>query len=339
MSHHTNNLATDSDTPQNKVSQVTLDGFTMGMTYQIKYITNPNLHNLASPTVVKEQIDALLEEVNEQMSTYRHHSEISRFNQMTITDTAMTISADFAQVIIAALQIHKLTQGGLDITLGPLVNLWDFGPDDRPYLPTEEEITNCTQSIGMQKLYLYYKNGEAKLSKSTPKLYLDLSSIAKGFGVDKVADYLHNIGIDDYLIDIGGELRANGVNLLGNEWRVAIEKPNNNNDFQIIIPLRNHALATSGDYRNCYEDDQGQRLSHVICPKTKRPVQSDIASISVLEKTTMRADGIATGLYVLGAKRALEIAECEKIAVFLIVRENSDTYKTMMSSAFRDLTT
>ena len=318
--------------------QITLDGFTMGMTYQIKYIDTATIAQLPAPHSIKTQIDALLEIVNNQMSTYRQHSEISHFNQMTTINTPMSISSDFAHVVATALRLNKLTEGGLDITVGPLVNLWDFGPIDRSHPPSQAEIENCRQSVGLDNLQLWQHKGNSKLSKSVSTLYLDLSSIAKGFGVDKIADYFLSMGIDNYLIEIGGELRANGYNLLGNVWQVGIENPIANEEFQIIIPLTNHALATSGDYRNCYEDEQNGLIGHVINPITQKPAQSDIASISVIAKNAMLADGIATGLYVLGAKKAQQIAEREKIAIFIIKNDKYD-YQTTMSSEFKKLIT
>lgn len=278
-------------------------------------------------------------EVNNQMSTYQQDSEISRFNQLKEANQAVEISQDFAKVVAEAVRLNKMTEGALDVTVGPLVNLWGFGPDKRlNKVPSDEQIKERSSYVGINKISLK-TDSKPMLTKSEPNLYLDLSSIAKGFGVDKLAEHLEKIGLSNYLVEIGGELRGKGKNLQGLDWRIAIEQPimEQAQSVQITVPLHNLGMATSGNYRNYFEDENGNRLSHIIDPQKLSPVSHNLASITVLAPTTMTADGLSTGLFVLGAEKALALAEREKLAIFLIVK-SGDKFETQMSSEFKKLT-
>ncbi|WGE31186.1 FAD:protein FMN transferase [Actinobacillus genomosp. 2] len=315
--------------------QVTLQGKTMGTTYTVKYIDDGKLQNLPKSEEVQKTLDTLLKQVNNEMSTYQPDSQISRFNAMQEADKAVQISPDFAKVVREAIRLNKVTEGALDVTVGKLVNLWGFGPDKRlNKAPSAAQIAEFASSVGIEKLSV---SGNV-LMKSVPNLYLDLSSIAKGFGVDKLAEHLESLGLANYLVEIGGELRGKGKNLQGVDWRIAIEQPTlaQGQAAQITVPLHNLGMATSGNYRNYFEDEQGNRLSHIINPKELRPVSHKLASITVFAPTTMTADGLSTGLFVLGPEKALEVAEREKLAVFLIIK-NGETFETKMSSEFEKL--
>ncbi len=323
--------------------QIALEGKTMGTTYHIKYIDDGSIENLAKPDEIQRQLDSLLKMVNNEMSTYQKNSQISEFNSSRQVDTPFLVSRDFALVVEEAIRLNKVTEGALDITVGPLVNLWGFGPDKRLNKePTVEQINEKAKSVGIEKVSVSFenndKNGKGILVKKEAGLYLDLSSIAKGFGVDKLAEYLDQLGLQNYLVEIGGELKGKGKNLKGQPWRIAIEKPEfaQGTASQITVPLNNLGMATSGNYRNYFEDEQGNRLSHIIDPKTLRPISHNLASITVFAPTTMTADGLSTGLFVLGADKALEIAERENLAIFLIIKKGQG-YETKMSSAFEKL--
>lgn len=318
--------------------QITLQGKTMGTTYTVKYIDNGEVKSLANPEKIKSELDGLLVEVNNQMSTYQQDSEISRFNQLKEANQAVEISQDFAKVVAEAVRLNKMTEGALDVTVGPLVNLWGFGPDKRlNKVPSDEQIKERSSYVGIDKISLKTE-GKPTLTKSVPNLYLDLSSIAKGFGVDKLAEHLEKLGVSNYLVEIGGELRGKGKNLQGLDWRIAIEQPimEQAQSVQITVPLHNLGMATSGNYRNYFEDENGNRLSHIIDPQKLSPVSHNLASITVLAPTTMTADGLSTGLFVLGAEKALALAEREKLAIFLIVK-SGDKFETQMSSEFKKL--
>lgn len=308
----------------------------MGTSYTVKYLADASAPDAQQ---LQTQIDGALEEVNRQMSTYRADSEISRFNQMQQTDAPLPISDDFAAVTAEALRLNRLTQGALDVTVGPLVNLWGFGPDKNiTREPSAGEIAQTAAYTGIDKITLNRQNTGSTLGKAHPKVYLDLSSIAKGFGVDKVAGELEKHGIQNYLVEIGGELHGKGSNAQGEAWRIGIEQPNivQGSHAQIVVPLHNRALATSGDYRIFHVDKNGNRLSHIINPKNKRPISHNLASISVVADNATTADGLSTGLFVLGESEALKLAEKEKLAVFLIIRDNNG-YRTAMSSEFEKL--
>ncbi|QLB13945.1 thiamine biosynthesis protein ApbE [Bisgaardia hudsonensis] len=316
---------------------VGLSGKTMGTTYHVKYIGSKQI-KLSSEDVHK-QIEIILKDVNQKMSTYIATSELSLFNKNKQIDTPIEVSKDLSKVVAEAVRLNKITEGALDVTVGPLVNLWGFGPEKRiEKEPTEIQINERRAWVGIDKLKVINHDEKNYLQKSVPELYVDLSSIAKGFGVDQVADYLEKIGSNDYLVEIGGEIRAKGKNQENKFWQIAIEKPTFDGSRAVdkVIGLDNFAMATSGDYRNYFEDN-GQRFSHEIDPKTGRPIQHHLASITVLSSSSMTADGLSTGLFVLGEDRALEVAEKNNLAVYLIIKTDKG-FEAKMSSAFKKLT-
>lgn len=313
-----------------------LSGKTMGTTYHIKYIDEGNLsHNAEN---IHQQIQAALQKVNEQMSTYQKNSEISRFNQSEEINRPMPISSEFATVLAEAIRLNQITEGALDITIGPIVNLWGFGPEKRPErIPSEAQLSERKSWVGLDKITLNREVAEATLTKHIPQVYIDLSSIAKGFGVDLVAELLESLNIHRYMVEIGGEIRAKGQNLEGSPWRIAIEKPIDDGKRAVenIIKLDNLAMATSGDYR-IYFEDNGKRFSHEINPKTGYPIDHHLASITVFAPTSMTADGLSTGLFVLGEEKALEVAEKYQIPVYLIIKDSTG-FVVKTSTAFKQL--
>lgn len=316
---------------------ISLTGNTMGTTYHIKYIDNGKLQK--TPKEVHKQIETILKDVNDKMSTYIPTSELSRFNQNMQTDTPVEISADLAKVIGEAIRLNQLTDGALDITVGPIVNLWGFGPEkNADKQPTAEQIAERQAWVGINKLKLTPQNeGKFSLEKSVSQLYIDLSSIAKGFGVDKVAEHIENIGVQHYMVEIGGEIRAKGKNIENKDWQIAIEKPtlDGSRAIEQVIGLQDLAMATSGDYRNYFEQN-GTRFSHEIDPKTGYPIQHHLASITVLAPSAMTADGLSTGLFVLGEEKALQIAIQHNLPVYLIIK-SSTGFETKMSPAFEKI--
>ncbi|TOY91615.1 FAD:protein FMN transferase [Vibrio fluvialis] len=307
--------------------QVHLSGPTMGTSYNIKYLQQDGL---PSSDELHKEIDRLLEEVNDQMSTYRKDSELSRFNQYQGTEP-FEVSNQTATVVKEAIRLNGLTEGALDVTVGPLVNLWGFGPEARPeVVPTDAELAERKANTGIHHLSV---EGN-KLSKDLPHLYVDLSTIAKGWGVDVVANYIESQGIHNYMVEVGGEIRLKGLNRDGVPWRIAVEKPTvDERSIQEIIEPGDMAIATSGDYRNYFERD-GVRYSHIINPQTGRPIHNRVVSVTVLDKSCMTADGLATGLMVLGDEKGIEIAEQNHIPVFMIVKTD-DGFKEIASNAFK----
>ncbi len=275
-----------------------------------------------------EGIVAELERVDAQMSTYRDDSELSQLNR-TPVGVPFFLSPATAGVIREALRIARLSGGAFDVTVGPAVNLWGFGPQGRPEkVPDEQALAVALANVDVGALQL----DDGQLIKRKP-VYIDLSGIAKGFGTDQVADYLERQGIEDYLVEVGGEIRTHGEKPDGTPWRIAVEKPvSRERSVQRIIDLGNSAVATSGDYRNYFESD-GVRYSHTIDPRTGRPITNRVASVTVIDKRCETADALATAFTVMGAQAGLRMAERENIAAYFIVRTD-DGFETRMSSAF-----
>ncbi|MEZ8823466.1 FAD:protein FMN transferase [Vibrio amylolyticus] len=308
------------------VEQVHITGPTMGTTYNIKYI---NSDSLLDSGEIQVEVDRLLEQVNDQMSTYRKDSELSRFNQYTGNE-AFEVSADTALVVQEAIRLNKLTLGALDVTVGPLVNLWGFGPEARPEtIPSDEELQERKAMIGIHHL----STTATSISKTLPSLYVDLSTIAKGWGVDVVAEYMNAIGAENYMVEIGGEMRLKGHNREGVRWRIAIEKPSvDERAIQLVVEPGDMAIATSGDYRNYYERDS-IRYSHIINPTTGKPMDNKVVSVTVIDSSSMTADGLATGLMVLGEELGMDVAEEHNIPTYMIVKTDTG-FEEFTSSAF-----
>lgn len=307
--------------------QMVMQGRTMGTTYNVKYITTGD--DVPEPDALQQRIDELLEQVNDQMSTYRPNSELSRFNQHKSSEP-FPVAKETELVIREAMRLNELTLGALDVTVGPLVNLWGFGPEARPdVVPSDEELQVRREQIGIEHLKLE----PGFVSKSLPELYVDLSTIAKGYGVDVIADYIESQGIQDYMVEIGGELRLKGHNLEGQGWRIAIEKPSvDERAIQLIVQPGDMAIATSGDYRNYFERD-GIRYSHIINPKTGKPIAHKVVSVTALHPSSMTADGLATGLMVLGHEQGIEVANQYDLAVYMVVKTD-DGFAEVYSDAF-----
>ncbi|MGB5446941.1 MAG: FAD:protein FMN transferase [Psychromonas sp.] len=295
---------------------VHLQGSTMGTYYQVKYVLDVKQQQDShfSAEAIQSEIDQRLELVNDQMSTYRPDSELSRFNK---AEKSLQVSAATRSVIEAALMIFEQSNGAFDVTIGPLVNLWGFGPDKRAdKVPSAQLIAEKQKMVGSQHLSVIGNT----LYKAIPELYVDLSAIAKGYGVDVIAEYLQEIGIENYLVDIGGELRLKGKKTDNQDWSIAVERPVAGQNVQRVIDIGDNAIATSGDYRNYFEFE-GVRYSHTIDPKTGKPISHKLVSVSVIHKSCMIADGLATAITVLGPEAGLDFAKKHNLAVFLLVKE------------------
>ncbi|WP_205422654.1 FAD:protein FMN transferase [Seongchinamella sediminis] len=297
-------------------SLLKLGGQTMGTTWSATLILPPDSDQ--EELQLLAGIEALLESVNNSMSTYREDSEISRFNRTPVGEW-FPLSQGFYEVLSAAMAIGWQSGGAYDVTVGPLVNLWGFGPGGQaPEPPADAAIKSAMARVGQDYLRV---DGEALRLRKDADVYLDFSSIAKGFAVDEIARYLGAAGISNYMVEVGGEMRLSGYSPRGDSWRVAIEQPQAGG-FGIArtIYLGNAAVATSGDYRNFFEVD-GKRYSHSIDPRTGRPVAHELVSVTVVHPSTMMADAWATALTVLGADEAFAVAQAQGLAVYLIQRE------------------
>jgi FAD:protein FMN transferase len=306
--------------------QVQLNGQTMGTYYIVKYYADTAVDS----SELQQQIDTELELVNDLMSTYRPDSELMRFNRHQ-AGAVFPLAAQTRTVIAEALRLAQQTEGVLDITVGPLVELWGFGAQGRvEHAPAAADIVTARAVVGYDKLTLT----EAGISKSVPNLAVDLSTIAKGFGVDQVAAILEQNGIQNYLVEIGGEMRLKGHKPGGQGWRIAIEKPvNDGRNVQRIVQTGDMGVATSGDYRNYFEED-GNRYSHLIDPRSGKPIQHRTVSATVLHPSCMTADGYATALNVMSAEEAIAFANRYNIAALLVVKTD-DGFTELASEAFK----
>jgi thiamine biosynthesis lipoprotein len=287
----------------------------MGTTYSITLI---NDENKIDKKQLEVEIEKVLKKVNMEMSTFIDKSEISKFNSSNSINW-FPVSKDFAKVVKNSLDISEQSNGAFDVTVGPLIELWGFGRKTSETIPSDKAIDLTSTYIGYEKLHTQ-KNPPA-LKKDMAKLQINLSAIAKGYGVDRVAEFLVSKGIVNYLVEIGGEIRAGG-NKYGKKWRIGIVIPDTISKYDKIINISNISFATSGDYFNYFEKN-GKRYSHTIDPKTKRPITHKLASVTVGYKTCMMADGYATTINVMGQKKGYEFALKKHLPVYMIIRGKS----------------
>ncbi len=306
-----------------------IQGRTMGTTYSIKLFSNDASADLLQTS---QAIEQELEQVNAQMSTYLTTSELSRFNAQE-SEAWFPVSKETAEVVSLSLQLSELTDGAFDVTVGPLVDLWGFGPTTgQPPIPSQSAITQALQAVGADKLAVRLE--PPALRKNHPQLRVDLSAIAKGHAVDRLAKVLDRLKFDAYFVEIGGEVRTKGHKLDETQWQVGIERPTvDQQSVQRALALSDLSLATSGNYRNFHEVD-GRRYSHTINPETGRPVEDPIASASVIATNCALADGIATGMMSAGFDAGMALAERNGWSVLLVRPTADGDFETAMSAAF-----
>ncbi|MFQ5792215.1 MAG: FAD:protein FMN transferase [Acidobacteriota bacterium] len=308
-------------------------GPTMGTRYTIKIVAEDLAEERQEE--LSRRIGQELALVDRKMSHYRKDSELSRFNRWQQT-TPFSVSPETFAVFEHAQELSSLTGGALDVTVAPLVNAWGFGPEkrsDEP--PSDEHIRRLLARVGYTALEL--DRTQYNLRKKNPRLECDLSAIAKGYAVDRVAEALEAKGISDYMVEVGGEVRTGGYNAAGKPWRIAVERPvAGDGSFQRIVSLSGLSMATSGDYRNYYEVD-GVRISHEIDPRTGFPIRHRTASVSVVEPDCVRADGWATALLVLGVEAGDALARKHDLAALFLVREDDGGFREHATPAFERL--
>jgi thiamine biosynthesis lipoprotein len=323
-------LAACSPRGQEPADLLSLAGQTMGTTWTVK------LPAAGAPdtTVLRGAVEAVLEGVNARMSGFREDSELSRFNRHA-GDDWFPVSAATARVLTEAERTSRLSDGAFDVTVWPLVQLWGFGvAGRRDAPPAPEALAAARERVGWRRLAVHA--APPALRKTRPDVQIDLGAIAKGFGVDAVADTLASLGLASYLVEIGGELRAAGAKGPGQPWQVGIERPQEiGRGVQRILALSGMALATSGDYRNYFEEG-GRRYSHTIDPRRGEPIAHRLASVTVADPLCMRADALATALMVLGPERGYELALHEELAAYFIVR-GEDGFLERATPAFERL--
>jgi thiamine biosynthesis lipoprotein len=310
-----------------------LAGQTMGSAWTVKIAGD-----LPAPVEeLRAGVQREFEAIDQALSTYRADSALSRFNATT-TDAWVDIDPELAAVLAYALGLGQASAGAYDVTVGPLVNLWGFGPDPATHeVPDAAAITAARARVGWSKVEV---DGARNRARKPPEVLADLSSLGKGRGVDRVARYLDARGITNYLIDLSGKLRARGESPRGKPWRVAVERPGPDDPsgapriMPVIVPLNGESIATAGDYRRYFETG-GKHYSHIIDPTTGYPVAHATVSSTVVDVDCMRADALATVLMAMPPDAALQLADRLRVAALLIVRDETGL-RSLRSAAWRN---
>ncbi len=312
--------------------ELQLSGKTMGTFYHIKVVAGM----FTDKADLQKKIDDRLVQINKSMSTYDPDSEISRFNAMDASDTPFSPSDDFLTVLQVAAEVYRLTDGAWDGTLDPLINLWGFGRKGTvSRIPADEEIRGALATVGFDHIRF---DPAGTIGKNDPAVTLDLASIAKGYGVDEIARLLGKIGYPDFLVEIGGEVYARGHRKDGKPWRVGINRPERNAAFTDVykaIGLTDRAMATSGDYRIFFKIDD-RYYSHILDPRTGRPVTNGVVSATVVAANCTVADGLATALMVMGPDHGLSLVNrLPSVECLLVIRRSDGTLVDYPSDGFR----
>jgi thiamine biosynthesis lipoprotein len=308
-----------------------LEGQAMGTTYAVKVVPGGSSGDTKGAEAVAEAADAAIQRVNTRLSTYSKLSELSQFNTLQSKE-AISISTDFSVVVAWGLDLYEKSGGAFDVTIGPLINLWGFGPDKDKTPPTGAEVKAALDRIGSQ--YLELSKDGLQLSKSRVDLYVDLSAIAKGYGVDEMGRAIESLGYTRYLVEVGGEVLTKGNGVGGRAWRIGLETPDGGaQDIESTVALEG-ALATSGNYRN-FKMVEGKRVAHTMDPRTGAQVDHSLASVSIISDTCMEADGWATALLVMGEKEGLKVAEAEGIAARLLVGDPEGNFSVVESTQWK----
>lgn len=303
-------------------------GPTMGSSYSVKYV-----RSASGPSIeqARHEVESILAEIDQQMSTYRADSEVERFNALP-AGSCMALPTPMLQLVSFASELSKDSAGAFDLTVEPLLNLWGFGPQSRgDRVPSAEAIAAAKAEVGQQHLSIR----GTELCKDAP-VQLDFNSIAAGYAVDRVVARLGELGVASALVEITGELKAVGRKPDGSPWRIAIEAPRDDRQVaQKIIQLDGLGVSTSGDYRNYFEQD-GKRYSHTLDPSTGAPISHNLAAVTVVDESALRADGLSTLLMVLGPTAGAAYAERQGVAAFFVTREGQG-FVSHGSSRFREL--
>lgn len=313
-----------------KAAVTVLDGKTMGTFWRVSVIGIDK----AQADELQKKVQRLLDGDDMLLSTWKNDSALMRFNHSQSL-TPWPVSEAMADIVTESLRVGQKTHGAMDITVGPLVNIWGFGPEKQPVkTPTQAQIDAAKARTGLQYLSVINRAGQQFLQKSLPDLYVDLSTVGEGYAADHLAQLMTQEGISRYLVSVGGALVSRGMNADGQPWRVAIQKPTDReNAVQAIVDINGYGISTSGSYRNYYELD-GQRISHVIDPQTGRPITHKLVSVTVIAPAALEADAWDTGLMVLGPQKAQQVVREQGLAVYMILKEG-EGFTTWMSPQFR----
>ena len=311
-----------------------ISGMAWGTSYSIQIVEDSNVN--MDITSIKMGIDSIINNIDEQMSTYKLNSEISLFNQMP-TGAVIKVSSGFAEVINRSIYWSKLTSNAFDISVLPMIMLWRKGKNDREYEnvwepPSDFDVFMEMSKIGSNKIRL---NG-LNLSKTTKGQMIDVNAIAKGWGVDQIFEYLISKDLLRFMVEVGGEVRVIGANNKGYKWKIGIDRPVVGNqpgdDILAVIALNNKAMATSGNYRNFFEFDD-EKYSHIVDPRNGHALQSSISSVSVLGPTCIDADALATALNVMSLDEGKALIDSlDGFEAYWIIKDSEGQFKTEFSN-------
>lgn len=313
-------------TKQKETNYIHFGGFTQGTTYHITYESPDSIN-------YKDDIEYLLAEFDTSLSTYNPESVISKINR----NESDKIDYYLKVVLDKSKEVYDITHGAFDITVAPLVNAWGFGFKNKETM-NKEKVDSILQFVGFNLI----SYNDSAITKKDPRLMLDMNAIAQGYSVDVVADFLEQKGISNYLVEIGGELKAKGVNKEGKDWRIGIDKPVENNfipgaDLEAIIKLSDKSLATSGNYRKFYEEN-GVKYSHTINPKTGYSVNHSLLSATVVANDCITADAFATAFMVLGLDKSYELVmSLPDIEALFIYSDDNGNYQVKSTPAMKSL--
>jgi thiamine biosynthesis lipoprotein len=315
---------------------VKLEGKTMGTFYHISFLSAES--RSPSHAELQSAVDSLLMAFNQSVSTYIPASTISRANQ---SDSLMEVDAYFAKVFQSAREVSARTDGAFDVTVMPLVNAWGFGYADTTGVDSAS-IDSLRSLVDFRKVELMETDGKYILRKADPRIQLDFSAIAKGYGVDLICGLLEEKGISRYMVEIGGELRTKGKNARDESWQIGIDKPvddpsGSDRELKAVLALENKAVATSGNYRNFYYRN-GKKVSHEIDPKTGYPAGNNLLSAVVVAGDCMTADAYATAFMVMGLEKSLDFLEKDTtLGAYLIYADEAGEMKTVFTENVRGM--
>ena len=310
--------------------EVTYDnfaGFAQGTTYSIVFENNGKYQ----PATLKKDVEKILHEFDLSLSLYTDSSILTKVNR----NEDVTADRYFSEAFSKSVAITRLTDGAFDITVGPLVKAWGFGPDAHKNF-SESKRDSLRKLVGMEKVRM----ADGRVIKDDPGIKLDFNAIAQGYSVDVVCEYLSSIGLKSYLVEIGGEVRVRG-DKQGLPWRIGIDRPEDNNnvpgnDLQAIISMKNRSLATSGNYRKFYVED-GVKYSHTIDPRTGYPARNQLLSATILADECATADGIATACMVFGKDKTIEFLNMHpEYDAFLVYSDENGNYQTWATENLKE---
>lgn len=307
----------------------TLDGEAFGTRWTVRF-RGPE----ADADAVRAAIEAELEAVDRSMSNWRPDSEVSRLNALADLGP-LPVSEPLARVLETALRVHTASGGAFDITVGPLLRLFGFGPgaDPKSAAPDPAAVEAARGRVGSQLLSLERLDGEAVFRRQIPEVVMDLSGIAKGYAVDRLAAVLTELRLPEHLVEVGGEIRATGA------WTVGVQDPDGGLTTRVhrSFPVRDLAMATSGGYRDFRAvagEGEGRYWTHILDPRLGRPVERRTGSVTVLAESCLEADAWATALYVLGPAEGLELAEARGFAALFLMAGPDGTVEEVVTTAF-----